>query len=222
MPYRAVAFIDGQNIHNSLKSIGLQEKDLEWRAVFDRITPGNHDLIRVYWYHIAQVSDFDWVPAKATRFCPPGVDEAAFIEESKAWHRSEQDRIRNLQRTVHRQIMLNYDYIEFCYTGILKVNPYRRERLGEKGLDVGMAVDMVAKMDHFDSAILVSGDYDFAPAVQVLKDRLKRVYQVTVERGGQGAVPRSTSKGMRVMVDQVITLYEEDILNEKNRLLRRN
>jgi len=222
MNYRAVAFIDGQNIHNSLKSIGLQEKDLDWFRVFKVILPEKHDLLRAYWYHIAQVSDFDWVPGKATRFCPPDVDEETFLQEARAWHRSEQDRIRHLQRTVHRQIMLDYDYIEFRYTGVLKVNPFRRERLGEKGLDVGMAVDMVARMAHYDSAILVSGDYDFAPAVQVLKDRLKRVYQVTVERGARGSTPRSSARGMRVMVDRVITLYEEDILDEKNGLLRRH
>ena len=195
MMYRAVAFIDGQNIHNALKSIGLQEKDLNWERVFAAILAENHELVRAYWYHIAQVSDYDWIPAKAGRYCPPGMDEETFLEESREWHRHEQERIRSLQRTVHRQIMLDYDYIEFRYTGILKVNPYRRERLGEKGLDVGMAVDMVAKMDHYDSAILVSGDYDFAPAVQVLKDRLKRVYQVTIERGGRGTIPRSSSRG---------------------------
>ncbi len=218
---RAVAFIDGQNIHNSLKSIGLQEKDIDWFQVFKRITPEDHELVRVYWYHIAQVSDFDWIPSKAMRYCPPDMDEDTFIKEAREWHRNEQERIRNLHRTVHRQIMLDYDYIEFRYTGILKVNPYRRERIGEKGLDVGMAVDMVAKMDWYDSAILVSGDYDFAPAVQVVKDRLKRVHQVTIERGARGSTPRTSSKGMRVMVDSVVTLFEDEVMEERNRLLKR-
>lgn len=218
---RAVAFIDGQNIHNSLKSIGLQEKDVDWLQIFKRITPEEHELVRVYWYHIAQVSDFDWIPSKAMRYCPPDMDEDTFIKEAREWHRNEQERIRNLHRTVHRQIMLDYDYIEFRYTGILKVNPYRRERIGEKGLDVGMAVDMVAKMDWYDSAILVSGDYDFAPAVQVVKDRLKRVCQVTIERGARGSTPRTSSKGMRVMVDSVVTLYEDEVMDERNRLLKR-
>jgi len=222
MPDRAIAFIDGPGLHASLESVGLRESDLDWREVFVRVTPEDHELVRVYWYHVARVADYDWAPAKATRFCPPGVDEAAFIEESKAWHANEQDRIRNRQRTVHRQIVLDYDKIEFRYQGTLRVDPYRRDLLGEKGLDVGMAVDMVAKMDQFDSAILVAGGPDLAPAVQVLKEGRKRVYRVTVERGARGTRSRSSAEGARREVDGVITLYEEDILNEKNRLLKRN
>jgi uncharacterized LabA/DUF88 family protein len=222
MPYRAIAFIDGPGLHASLASVGLRETDLDWREVFVRVTPEDHELVRVYWYHVAQVADYDWAPARATRFCPPGVDEAAFIAESRAWHASEQDRIRDRQRTAHRRIVLDYDKIEFRYTGTLNVDPYRRELLGETGLDVGMAVDMVAKMDQFDAAMLVSCDPDLAPAVEVLKEGRKRVYQVTVERGGRGTRSRSTAEGVRVAFDRVVSLTEEDILNEKNRLLRRN
>ena len=42
----------------------------------------------------------------------------------------------------------------------------------EKGVDVALAVDMVtfAAKNQYDTAILVSGAGDFAPAVQAVKD----------------------------------------------------
>jgi uncharacterized LabA/DUF88 family protein len=50
-------------------------------------------------------------------------------------------------------------------------------RMVEKGVDIALAVDMVTKafLDHYDIAILVSGDGDFAKAVQAVKDSGRKV-----------------------------------------------
>ena len=65
--------------------------------------------------------------------------------------------------------------------------PYLEVKLGiwkqrgatmvEKGVDVMLAVDLVthAFNDHYDSAIIVSGDADFYPALQAVKDVGKQV-----------------------------------------------
>ena len=47
----------------------------------------------------------------------------------------------------------------------------------EKGVDVKLAIDMLIKAykDHYDVAILISGDGDFAQVVQEVKDRAKHV-----------------------------------------------
>lgn len=60
---------------------------------------------------------------------------------------------------------------------------YRGVQVGEKGVDIGIAVDMIAKMPNYDVAILVSGDADFLPVVGYLKDNLKYVYQFSVAKG---------------------------------------
>ena len=39
---------------------------------------------------------------------------------------------------------------------------------------------MIAKMSHYDTAILISGDSDFLPVVGYLKDNLKYVYQFSL------------------------------------------
>ena len=66
---------------------------------------------------------------------------------------------------------------------------YRGKRIGEKGVDIGIAVDMIAKMPYYDVAILISGDADFLPVVGYLKDHLKYVYQFSVARGSAAFNP---------------------------------
>lgn len=54
----------------------------------------------------------------------------------------------------------------------------RRAGPVEKGVDVQLAVDLVSMglKDRYDVAILISGDADFAPAVQIVKDEGKHVF----------------------------------------------
>lgn len=65
------------------------------------------------------------------------------------------------------------DYLE-VKLGIWK---QRGHTMVEKGVDVMIASDLIAHAyeDHYDTAILVSGDADFYPALQVVKDTGKQV-----------------------------------------------
>lgn len=65
------------------------------------------------------------------------------------------------------------DYLE-VKLGIWK---QRGNTMVEKGVDVMIASDLIAHAyeDHYDTAILVSGDADFYPALQVVKDTGKQV-----------------------------------------------
>ncbi len=65
------------------------------------------------------------------------------------------------------------DYLE-VKLGIWK---QRGHTMVEKGVDVMIASDLIAHAyeDHYDTAILVSGDADFFPALQVVKDTGKQV-----------------------------------------------
>ena len=69
--------------------------------------------------------------------------------------------------------MYNTPYIE-VRLGIWK---QRGDIMVEKGVDVMLATDLVthAYDDHYDTAIVVSGDADFYPALQAVKDVGKHV-----------------------------------------------
>ena len=76
---------------------------------------------------------------------------------------------------------------------MLRKTPYLELQLGrlqpkrgttvQKGVDVKLAVQMIdfAYHDTYDTAILVSGDSDFVPAVQFVKDLGKHVELAVVE-----------------------------------------
>jgi uncharacterized LabA/DUF88 family protein len=81
------------------------------------------------------------------------------------------------------------------FLGILRKTPYLEVRLGstkvaqgvpvEKGIDIMLATDLLyfAWNDFYDVALLVSGDSDFAYALQAVKNMGKHVEVAYFERG---------------------------------------
>jgi len=81
------------------------------------------------------------------------------------------------------------------FLGILRKTPYLEVRLGgtkvtqgvsvEKGIDIMLATDLLyfAWNDFYDVAMLVSGDSDFAYALQAVKNMGKHVEVAYFERG---------------------------------------
>ena len=124
-------------------------------------------------------------------------------------------------------IQRSTDFLEFKYVGQYQVHPlqaYRIEQredgtieylgrqVGEKGVDTGIAVDMIAKMSNYDAAILVSGDADFLPVVGYLKDHLKYVYQFSIARGVHPSI-RYLSPYLRGKVDCFEAYDEVELLS---------
>lgn len=216
---KTVIFIDGQNLHFALQDIGLQEKDINWEAFFKHILPANHDLIRAYWYQPARVAPFDFFPAELRRHCPDGMTEEEYQHDRDLWMREQENRLRNIQDNVYRRLQQENDYIEFCYAGILKINPYY-ERFEERGVDVAIGVDMVSKVGGFDAAVLISGDIDLLPAINYIKDKLKYVYQLVIKWGENDQSNHGYSRGLMVAADKVITVFEDEIRDTRNNLMR--
>ena len=69
--------------------------------------------------------------------------------------------------------LYNTPYMEVC----LGISKYRGDVLVEKGVDIMMATDVLqfAYRDLYDVAVLVSGDADFAYAMQAVKNLGKHV-----------------------------------------------
>ncbi len=174
---------------------------------FNRTTGWDHQLIRVHWYSAEIISP--WSFSKSREFSLAqsvahrhseinGLTPQKVIELARKWYRGERSYFEKLREQVFENIQRETDFLEFRYVGQYQVHPLRPYRItqdadgsinylgiqvGEKGVDTGIAVDMIAKMAHYDAAILVSGDADFLPVVGYLKDNLKYVYQFSVARG---------------------------------------
>lgn len=189
----------------------LNEKHFNWQPFFegimnkyDKATGWEHRLVRVYWYNAAKIRPFSVNEALIQSIIDkyqgrfPELDYNKVIELAKSWYDNERHYFDNTKEEVYEKIQRKTAFLEFIYTGEYVVKPfdvyhfeknadgtyfYQGIRKGEKGVDVGIAVDMIAKMPNYDVAILVSGDADFLPLLCHVKDNLKSVYQFSIAQG---------------------------------------
>ena len=76
--------------------------------------------------------------------------------------------------------------VEFRRAGAIRYNLFTNALGNEKAVDVKLATDMILLRDIYDTAIILSGDQDYVPAVQAVKDSGKRVVNAAFQtRGGQ-------------------------------------
>jgi uncharacterized LabA/DUF88 family protein len=189
----------------------LEEKHFFWRKFFqgvlqefDNTTGWQHQLVRVYWYYSATISPWAESPRLAQKVVDDNVGRISLTANqvtqlAKDWYDKERRYFEKLREHTFEEIQRDTGFLEFKYVGQYIVHPYRVFRIdtdsrgnvtnylgqqqGEKGVDIGIAVDMISKMDNYDAAILISGDADYIPAVKYLKDHLKYIYQFSIARG---------------------------------------
>jgi len=89
-------------------------------------------------------------------------------------------------RAIQDGIALKHQAIEFRRAGAMKYDLFEASLGQEKAVDVRLACDMIILKDIYDAAVIVSGDQDYVPAVQIVKDFGKRVVNVAfLTRGGK-------------------------------------
>jgi len=69
--------------------------------------------------------------------------------------------------------------IEFRRAGSIRYNLYNQTLGSEKSVDVKLATDLIKLKDIYDIAVIVSGDQDYVPAVDAIKDFGKHVVNVS-------------------------------------------
>lgn len=188
----------------------LQERHFLWQEFFQGVvgwfqehTGTPHRLVRVYWYNAETITPFNVYQSDVKRIVAqyreqfPTLTEQAVADLAEKWHRIERERFDKI-RGVFEDIQRRTEFLEFRFVGQYAVKPfvvyrlerrpddslfYQGTRVGERGVDVGIATDMIAKMPNYDVGVLVSGDYDFIPVVRHLKDSLRQVYQFSISKG---------------------------------------
>lgn len=204
-------------------------------AKFDETTGWEHRLIRVHWYSAASISPWPSSEQQQMHLAKrvvnrhpeiSGLTPKTVIDLAYKWYRGERNYFERLREQVFETIQRQTDFLEFRYVGQYQVHPLRAHRIeqgkdgeifylgvqvGEKGVDTGIAVDMIAKMSNYDAAILVSGDADFLPVVGYLKDNLKYVYQFSIARGVPPSI-RYLSPYLRGKVDCFASYDEVELL----------
>jgi len=174
----------------------------------------NGERIRTYWYTIESIDFFPYhFPNPLTSFNPantrtelknllckydPYKSELDALAPAACDTRMAQmvEDLRQRQITMQKRfdgwraiqdgIAMKHEAIEFRRAGAMKCNLFDNSLGKEKAVDVKLASDMIILKDIYDAAVIVSGDQDYVPAVQVVKDFGKRVVNVAfITRGGQ-------------------------------------
>lgn len=103
------------------------------------------------------------------------------------------------QQAFFTMLKKSVDYLEIR---LGKLEKREGGRIVEKGVDVKLAVDMVAHaaQDNYDTAILISGDGDFSDAVNFVKNRGKHV---------ELAFPDQHCYNLKQICDKFIFLNDE-------------
>lgn len=189
-------------------------KEADWTGLFDWIVSevaGASSRVRTYWYVIQSV---DYFPFGFTRLRrnPRGaynvlslhtpfklrldqVEEGDRPAEIDAILRELSERQSTLERRFDGHIVMQdgiasrHTAVEFRRAGAIRYDLFTDSLGQEKAVDVKLATDLVVLRDIYDTAIILSGDQDYVPAVQVVKDSGKRVVNVAFRARNGSPLP---------------------------------
>lgn len=188
-----------------------------WSDFFDWIvreaTGGTHCRLRAYWFVVEHLDCTPHNVQELTRCRNPHRLRAALTRHKPFAERLNKltgedlgngmqqmlDELSTTQRAIEsrfagwrseqNRIALRHRAVEFRRAGAISFNLFERRFGREKAVDVKLACDMIMLRDIYDTAIIVSGDQDYAPAAQVLKDAGKTVVNVAFEKRNGDLLP---------------------------------
>jgi uncharacterized LabA/DUF88 family protein len=179
---RVAVFIDGSNFYFKLKTLLPDKTDLvnyRYRDLITHLLAGD-EMITFIGYYVGIVRD-----TKKTKD-----------------HDKSQELIKNQQRLFEQ---LKHQKIEL-------VKGYLLERDGkffEKGVDVRLALDIVAKayQKKYDVAYVLTSDTDLIPAIQQAKERGREIVYVGFEHQPSLALMRYASRARIITKKEAAKFY---------------
>lgn len=194
---------------------------------------------RIYWYVVGKMDEWDLNDPKAearlrsrfelnTRLRESYVDDVSRrhpdhpierrVEEAwsicfaeiREWYDGKRRALDRKKRFYHG-VQAATDFVEIRQEGHWKVDLLHRS-ITEKGLDTSLAVDMVALIETYDVALLISGDADGIPGINYVKGRARHVGVVEFRRGASAESQKGASSRLKIAADFVVQLYEADLL----------
>ncbi|MGA7579058.1 MAG: NYN domain-containing protein [Desulfobaccales bacterium] len=180
-------------------------KNADWGKLFDWVvkeaSAGDGKRFRTYWYVIQYIdfcpNKFPYAEIHAEELKKllsnhtPFKDEFDKIGDEESLKtrmieiRTDLSEIRNRMTkrfngwiTIQNGISQKHQSLEFRRAGAILYNLFDKTLGREKAVDVKLAVDLIALHNIYDMAVIVSGDQDYVPAVQIVKDLGKKVINV--------------------------------------------
>lgn len=200
-------------------------------------------LQRVYWYQVGSIDLWNLDDAQAQAYLKERFDENRQIkagymaqagkilsgkpqpdialkawslcfDELRSWYDGKRQTLERMKR-FHHGVMSSTDIIDVLEVGHWKVDFFGHS-CDEKGLDTRLAVDMIALEANYDVAVVVSGDADSIPSIDLMKRRGKHVGAVEFVRGYPPEQRgRGFSSKIKLAADFVARVYEMELVSKK-------
>jgi len=107
-------------------------------------------------------------------------------------------------------ICRRFDAIEFRRAGSIRYDLFRQTLGQEKSVDVNLATDLLELRNIYDVGIIVSGDQDYVPAVQAVKDSGKHIVNVSFLKR-DGRILPGGARRLNQATDSVIEMAYADV-----------
>ncbi len=213
-------------------------KNANWTRFFDwlvlnAVDPerGDVERLRTYWY-VWQIVDYfpyrydkvETNPEKVKTILSKYEEYRRELEPSTgdellAKMRGFVEQLKERETAFHRRstgwiniqdgIAANARAVEFRRAGAISYNLFQRKLGREKAVDVKLATDLIVLRDIYEVAVILSGDQDYVPAVQYVKDTGKRVVNVSFKTRGGDLLPGGARRLNQVTDWQYSVPYEE-------------
>lgn len=213
-------------------------KTADWENFFNHLVEeADAELrLRTYWYVVEELDFWPYQIPRLLRETPAQLEQ--MLRQDRYWvakldgvtgpKMSVQDAANTLiQREngmrrrfdgwkhLQNGIAESHDSIEFRRAGSIRYNLFRQNFGQEKGVDVKLATDLLKLNDIYDVGIIVSGDADYVPAVQNVKDWGKHIVNVSFLKKSGGLLPGGARRLNR-MTDRNIEVGYDDMLRFMN------
>lgn len=208
----------------------------DWAKFFDWITQQvmpDSERVRAYWYVVDRIdfspSSFGDLRKNSTGLkkflCRDEVRERQLTAAQNEPERSlliekMASEIETLQRemekrffgwgVVHDAIEFHSRAVEFRKAGTIRYDLLRGSLGDEKAVDVKLGTDLIMLKDVYDIAVIVSGDQDYVPAVDAIKDFGKHAVNVAFQKE-DGYVLPSGAKRLNQATDWNIEIKHADL-----------
>lgn len=201
---------------SQMKKNDYLPRSAKWVEFFDYLveqaTGGKGTRLRTYWYVVRHVDIYPgYIPSQHNdpvkleelsrqhgllqqkyNFGPKTKFDKHLLEECYNFMRTGQNNIKSRFegfRRFQEGIAFKHRSIEFRRSGGIGYELLTGKFRKEKTVDVNLAVDMVGKTKFYDMAIIVSGDQDYVPAVQAVKDAGRSTVNVAFKARSNRLLP---------------------------------
>ena len=237
----ACIFVDGENLRHSLVDLFYNEfnpgdylpKNADWSGFFNYLVKqsGAKHLLRTYWYVVDEIDFFphgNWAKEAPTRYTVLCKHESFKKELQSLSEPAKSKRAQELAgaaiteerrmlnkfggwKIIQDGIARRVEQIEFRRAGSIRYNLFEKRLHNEKAVDVYLAIDLLQLRDIYDVAIIVSGDQDYVPAVQAIKNSGKHVVNVSFKER-RGRLLPGGARRLNLKTDKIVEMEYSDVL----------